>query len=168
MATPDNMAYQHKSMDNAIIIPEIIRLMNEGHTVTMRLRGYSMRPFLEDGRDKALLKKSGTIAVGDVVLAEIAPKRYVLHRIKSIEGDKITLLGDGNLSTESCRRGDIHGTAVCFYRKGSDRADYTSGAKWKAYSYVWPRLLPIRRYLLFIYRGYMKYTSMLKKTRQQI
>ena len=144
------------AVDNTIIIPEIISLLNEGHTVTLKLRGYSMRPFLEDGRDKALLKRAGKVAVGDVVLAEIAPKRYALHRIKNIESDKITLQGDGNLNTESCRPCDIYGTAVCFYRKGSDKPDYTTGAKWKAYSYVWTRLLPVRRYLLFLYRGYMK------------
>lgn len=43
---------------NAILIPEIIRLLDEGHTVTLRLRGYSMRPFLEDDRDVALLVKA--------------------------------------------------------------------------------------------------------------
>lgn len=49
---------------NAILIPEIIRLLDEGHTVTLRLRGYSMRPFLEDDRDVALLVKAGTVKVG--------------------------------------------------------------------------------------------------------
>ena len=36
---------------NAQLLPEIVQLMDEGHTVTLRLRGYSMRPFLEDNRD---------------------------------------------------------------------------------------------------------------------
>lgn len=40
---------------NAKLLPEIIRLLEEGHSVTLQLRGYSMRPFLEDNRDKALL-----------------------------------------------------------------------------------------------------------------
>lgn len=39
---------------NAQLLPEIIKLLNEGHTVTLQLRGFSMRPFLEDKRDKAL------------------------------------------------------------------------------------------------------------------
>ena len=38
---------------NAQLLPEIIKLLNEGHTVTLQLRGFSMRPFLEDKRDKA-------------------------------------------------------------------------------------------------------------------
>ena len=69
---------------NAVLLPEIVKMLNEGHTVTLRLKGFSMRPFLEDGRDKALLTKPTNPKVGDPVLAEIAPKHFVLHRIISI------------------------------------------------------------------------------------
>ena len=30
---------------NADLLPEVVTLLNEGHTVTLRLRGFSMRPF---------------------------------------------------------------------------------------------------------------------------
>ena len=56
---------------NAEFIPEIVRLLKEGHTVTLNLKGFSMRPFLEDNRDKALLTKPLNPKVGDAVLAEI-------------------------------------------------------------------------------------------------
>ena len=92
---------------NAILIPEIIRLLDEGHTVTLRLRGYSMRPFLEDDRDVALLVKAETVKVGDPVLAEVSPRHYVFHRIVAIEGEAVTLRGDGNLPTEG-REGGGH------------------------------------------------------------
>ena len=136
-------------MANAVLLPEIVRLLEEGHTVTLPLRGYSMRPFLEDGRDKALLRKPVSINVGDAVLAEIAPKHFVLHRIVSIKGDHVTLRGDGNLGVEHCRLGDVKATAVGFYRKGREQLDSTDGRKWRIYSWVWTRLLPLRRYLLF-------------------
>lgn len=58
---------------NSVILPEIVKMMNEGHTVTLRLRGFSMRPFLEDNRDKALLTKTCDVKVGDF-LAEVSPK----------------------------------------------------------------------------------------------
>lgn len=134
---------------NELLLPEVIRLLEEGHTVTLPLRGYSMRPFLEDGRDKALLKHPEKIDVGDAVLAEIAPQRYVLHRIVDIDGDKVTLRGDGNLATEHCRLSHIKATAIGFYRKGRQQLDSTDGRKWRIYSWWWTRLLPIRRYLLF-------------------
>ena len=136
--TQDNIEVKKKEFANEIIIPEIIAMLNSGHSVTLGLRGYSMRPFLEDRRDKALLRKPTAITVGDVVLAEISPKRYVLHRIISINGDNITLRGDG--------------IAEGFYRKGRNKLDSTSSRKWKVYSMIWTRLLPIRRYLLFAYR----------------
>ena len=136
-------------MANAVLLPEVVRLLEEGHTVTLPLRGYSMRPFLENGRDKALLRKPESINVGDAVLAEIAPKHFVLHRIVSIKGDHVTLRGDGNLGVEHCRPGDVKATAVGFYRKGREQLDRTDGRKWRIYSWVWTRLLPLRRYLLF-------------------
>ena len=136
-------------MANAVLLPEVVRLLEEGHTVTLPLRGYSMRPFLENGRDKALLRKPESINVGDAVLAEIAPKHFVLHRIVSIKGDHVTLRGDGNLGVEHCRLGDVKATAVGFYRKGREQLDSTDDRKWRIYSWVWTRLLPLRRYLLF-------------------
>ena len=86
------------------------------------------------------------------MLAEIAPKQYVLHRIIDISGDRVTLRGDGNLSVEYCRIGDVKATAIGFYRKGREKLDSTKGRKWRIYSYVWTRLFPIRRYLLAFYR----------------
>ena len=71
-------------IQNKYLIPEIIRLLDEGRTVTIRLKGFSMRPFLEDKRDKALLKKSDSIKIDDVVLAEINKGQYVLHRVIKI------------------------------------------------------------------------------------
>lgn len=138
---------------NAILIPEIVKQIGEGHTITLPLKGFSMRPFLEDGRDKALLAKPKEHPqVGDPVLAEISPKRYVLHRIVAIDGDKVTLLGDGNLRPEHCTLADIQASVIGFYRKGRNTLDRTDGRKWKFYSKIWMPLKPVRRWLLAIYR----------------
>lgn len=137
---------------NAVLIPEIIKLIDDGHTVTLRLKGFSMRPFLEDGRDKALLTKPVNPKVGDPVLAEITPLHFVLHRIINIDGEKVTLRGDGNLRNEECTLADIKGAVIGFYRKGREKLDRTDGKKWKIYSWFWTRLFPIRRYLLAFYR----------------
>lgn len=150
------MPIPSKQFNNAQLIPHFVELLNQGHTVTFKLRGFSMRPFLEDGRDCAILSKHTTVHRGDEVLAEISPGRYVLHRIVNIDGDKVTLRGDGNLNTEQCSLADIRGIATAFYRKGRSTPDYTSGRKWRIYSAIWTRLLPIRRYLLFIYRKVKK------------
>lgn len=145
-----------KQYANNIIIPQFVKMIDEGHTITFKLRGISMRPFLEDCRDKVVLRKPQEPKVGDAVLAEISKGVYVLHRIVKIKGNDIVLQGDGNLSTERCKRNDIRAVAEAFYRKGHTNPDYTAGWKWRIYSFIWMHLLPIRRYLLFIDRRLFK------------
>jgi hypothetical protein len=148
----DHIEIKEVQFANAILLPEIVKMLDEGHTVTLRLRGYSMRPFLEDNRDKALLTKAIDPKVGDPVLAEVGPKHFVLHRIVKIEGDAVTLRGDGNLGDEHCRLQDVKGAVIGFYRKGRTTLDRTDGRKWRTYSYIWMHLYPIRRWLLAFYR----------------
>ena len=136
-------------MANEVFLPQVVALLEEGHTATLPLRGRSMRPFLEDGRDKALLQIVDTYREGDAVLAEISRGHFVLHRIIKIEGTHVTLRGDGNLGDEHCRLEDIRAKAVGFYRKGRTKLDSTDGRKWRIYSWWWTRLYPLGRYLLF-------------------
>lgn len=138
--------------ENRLFFPLIVEEINNGHTVTINLRGYSMRPFLESDRDRALLTRPEGLKVGDPVLAEIAPGHFVLHRIIKIDGEAVTLMGDGNLGCEYCTTADFRASVVGFYRKGRKTLDLIEGRKWKVYSWFWTRLRPIRRYLLAAYR----------------
>jgi len=145
------MNSETRQMANEVLLPQVVALLQEGHTVTLPLRGRSMRPFLEDGRDKALLAAIGeSPKVGDAVLAEIMPGRYVLHRIIDIKDNQVTLRGDGNLGCEHCLIYDVQAKAIGFYRKGKEKLDSTDGRKWRIYSWWWTRLFPVRRYLLFL------------------
>ena len=127
-----------------MLIPQFKQLLDEGHTVRFRVRGISMRPFLEDRRDIVTL----------AILAEVAPKHYVLHRVVRLQGDQITLQGDGNINyTESCLRKDVVGIVTEFYRKGRKTPDLASGKKWRYYSKIWLLLTPLRRYLLYAHRN---------------
>lgn len=139
-------------LSNAEFLPVVVRMLNDGHTVTINLKGYSMRPFLENDRDKALLTKAVNSKVGDPVLAEVGPGVFVLHRIIAIDGENVTLRGDGNLGCEHCKMKCVYGAVVGFYRKGRSKLDRTDAMKWKVYSWIWMRLYPVRRYLLAIYR----------------
>ena len=100
-------------------------------TVTIPLKGISMRPFLENNRDAALLTLPGEVKVWDPVLAEIEPGHFVLHRIRKIDGEDVTLMGDGNLRCEYCKLSDIRAAVVGFYRKGRKKLDRTDGWKWR-------------------------------------
>ena len=138
--------------DNALFFPLIIEEIKKGHTVTINLRGRSMRPFLESDRDKALLTKPENLKEGDPVLAEVEPGHFVLHRIWKIDGENVTLMGDGNLTYEHCTTKDFRASIIGFYRKGRTTLDRVDGSKWKIYSWWWIHLTPIRRYLLAAYR----------------
>lgn len=143
------------SVPNEILIPQIAHFIAEGHTATFRVKGRSMRAFLEDGRDQVILSpfNAGQLSKGDVVLAEISPKRYVLHRIVARNGDSLTLRGDGNLlGYEVCRVSDVIGLACGFYRKGHPKPDMTDGMKWRVYSALWPQRTFMRRIALALYR----------------
>lgn len=137
---------------NEILIPEIAKLIQEGHSVTLTLSGNSMRPFLKDKRDTAKLTKVNELNIFDIVLAEVAPKRYALHRIIQLQGDNVTLLGDGNITPEHCQKKDIIAKAVLFNRKGKKHPDNPESRKWRCYAWCWHQLRPVRRYLLALHK----------------
>ena len=136
---------------NDILLPQVRQMVQEGHTVTLRVRGVSMRPFLEDMRDKVVLAPFRSLSVGDVVLAEIRKGHFVLHRIISVNGSHIVLRGDGNnVGTEKSEYSDVAALAVAFIRK--ERKYLVTNRPWKTYSKVWMNIGPMRRILLGVYR----------------
>ena len=146
----------HKiEIPNEILINEIKKMLNEGHSATFRVKGYSMRPFLEHERDSVKIEKTVAedINVKDVVLAEVQPHVYVLHRVIDRIDNQLTLKGDGNIiETEHCLVNDVVGKATAFYRKGRKQPDLVTATKWKIYTNIWLALSPFRRILLGVYR----------------
>ena len=134
------------------IIQEAIKLVQEGICVTLPVDGRSMLPFIIGGRDSVLLEKPSKAKIGDVVLAWVEDCRYVVHRIIAINGDEVTLMGDGNIrGTEKCRLDDIKAT-VNYVVDGKGKRKYIYAKKYRWGSYVWKKLRPVRRYLLAIYK----------------
>lgn len=140
---------------NDILISEIKHAIEQGKSATFRVKGYSMRPFLDNNRDIVKIEQvtPEAISVRDVVLAEIEPKRYVLHRVIGRTDNQLTLKGDGNVrGVEHCLDTQVVGIVTAFYRKGRKTPDLVTGCKWKIYSSVWLALTPMRRILLGVYR----------------
>lgn len=151
--TPEN--YRSKEIPNSILLGEVKKAIKAGKTVTLTVKGYSMRLFLENKRDKVKLEgiAPADVKVNDVVLAEIEPDVYVLHRVIQRQGKTLTLMGDGNIiGTETCQDFQVVGIATEFYRKGRNKPDSVDSYKWRFYSRVWLSLKPFRRIILGIYR----------------
>ncbi|MCM1313420.1 MAG: S24/S26 family peptidase [Bacteroides sp.] len=145
-------------LPNAEFIPQLCNLINEGHSVSIRIKGNSMRPFIENERDIVILSGTKKYEVGDVALAEIKKGLYVLHRIESIHQATVRLRGDGNIGKpEICTINDLRAVATAFIRDG--KTIRTDSTKWRLYSFCWTRLLPARRVLLAIYRLWHKITT---------
>ena len=142
---------QTKTVPNAELIPAIGKLIEEGQEVIFKPKGMSMLPFIRGGRDSVLLRKADELKVGDIALAEISEGRYVLHRIETIEDEMIVLMGDGNLvGRERCRKEDVMAIAVKIIKENKE-IDCQSPRHMRM-AEIWKRLLPVRRYLLAIYR----------------
>ena len=134
------------------IIGNAVQLVNEGLRVTFPVKGYSMLPFIIGGVESVDLVKPGNPKVGDVVLAWVEGCRYVVHRIIRIEGEQVTLMGDGNIAgVEHCRLDEVAALAVnVVTRRGKHLPLY---APWRVKaSRLWWRLLPVRRWILGVYR----------------
>ena len=134
-----------RTVANEVLLEEAAALMNEGREVSFTPLGSSMLPFIRGGKDSVRLRKLPSEAVGDMLLVRLPGNRYVLHRCIAIDGDRITLMGDGNIAgTESCTRADVLGTVVAVIRDGKERKPGDGR--------LWRRLKPLRRYILAIYR----------------
>ncbi len=145
------MEVTKKIIGNDVLIGEVRKLLLEGRRVTLKVKGVSMLPFIVGDRDSVLLEQSSSYKVGDIVLAEIHPDRYVLHRIFAVEGEKVILMGDGNCyGTEQCRMRDVLGKAITIFFNGKDVNPYSMSQRRR--TRLWRSLLPIRRYLLAIMR----------------
>ena len=138
-------------MNDNDVIEEAVRLVQEGVTVTFPVTGQSMLPFIIGGKESVILHRPGLIDVGDVVLAWVDGNRYVVHRIIKLDYDRVTLMGDGNLTTEHCALSDIK-ARVTHVVDAKDKTHYLYN-RWRMLgAKVWYWLRPIRRYLLAIYR----------------
>ena len=147
---------QPRKVSDEVIMSEAIRLVGEGVSVTFPVKGRSMLPFIVGGRDSVILEKPNEIRKGDVVLAYVESdnregRRYVVHRIISLDGDRVTLMGDGNLALhEYCNRSDVC-AKISLVVKPNGKKRSLDSFLFRLFAKVWFALLPFRRYLLWIY-----------------
>lgn len=151
LPTIDDYHYNN-NMSDETIIREAIRMVEEGVCVTLPVDGQSMLPFIIGGKESVILQKPVEPRIGDIVLAWVENRRFVVHRIIRVDGEHVTLMGDGNLrGTESCLSNDIKARAT--HIVGSDGKPRDLYRRWRCCAArLWWYLRPVRRYLLAIYR----------------
>ncbi|MBR5615977.1 MAG: S24/S26 family peptidase [Clostridia bacterium] len=140
-------------IDKAVMMEEIRKLVSEGMSATITVKGNSMNPFIVDRRDRITLGpfEDEELRRGCVALVRDVRGEYLVHRVISREGDMVTLLGDGNLRmTEKAHESDVIALMRSVERKG--RRVSVDSFVWKAYSWLWMFLEPVRRWPLGLWR----------------
>ena len=132
-------------MQNEQFFAEVKKLLDEGKSVRILVRGGSMLPFIRNN-DAVLLipAREGKIRRGSIVLARTDEMGYVMHRIVRIKGDCITLLGDGNVNQfEHTDPSRILAIATRYYRGRHTLA--TESFPMRLIAYFWYAMHPWRK-----------------------
>ena len=141
------------TIDKAIMMEEIRKLIAEGKTVTITVKGNSMNPYMVHMRDQMTLGpwQKEDIKKGTVALVRDIRGNYLIHRIIEIHPDRVILLGDGNIRmTETATWDNIIGIMYAITRKG--RSHTSDSLVWRIYSSIWMSLTPLRRWPLGLWR----------------
>ena len=142
-----------KQLPNEQFFAEVERQLSAGRRVVLRAKGNSMLPFIRGGSDSVELVQADWLAPGDILLFRIpSGGNYFLHRLLRVEGDKLWLMGDGNLKGEECcRRKDVIGKVSSIVHADGSRVDCYSPVMRRKVK-LWLRLRPLRRVLLALCR----------------
>ena len=138
-------------INNDEFFASVLDCLASGNDATIPVKGFSMLPLIRAEKDLVVLGTFDELREKDIVLFRYCG-RYVMHRIISIEGDRIEIMGDGVLENrEVVRRDAVCARAKAILRGGKrKRNPYSPFCLWLFDR--WYALLPLRRYLLWIYR----------------
>lgn len=99
--------------------PVIEEILACGGQVKILASGSSMEPVIKNGVDTVVLTKAQNhLRKGDIVLFRRISGSLVLHRIIAVSGDKITLRGDSQWTTETVNSSQILAVLCCVERNG--------------------------------------------------
>lgn len=131
-------------ISNRTLFAEVRDSLLEGRSVRVAVQGESMLPFFRSGSTITLRPvREGDIRKYNVVMAD-AGHAFVVHRIIKVEGENITLFGDGNIKgTEQVTRDKVYGVVDC-------------SSLHRLLARLWLWLRPLRRYPLAIFRRTMR------------
>ena len=123
----------HKVLDN------IEHLVAVGESFELHVKGYSMLPMLGYGDDIIIVRRvdAEESIVGRIAMFRGMRGQIIVHRVLSVEKERVVLRGDGNIiQTEECQRGEIIGVVDKVRREGGKVVDCTT-PKWRRRERLW-------------------------------
>src|SRR5574344_752705 len=116
-------------LPNEVVFAEVEGCLQRGEKVSIPLRGRSMEPLLQEGRDVVILEPiTREIHKGDVVLFRYQG-RYILHRVMQKIDTKLILQGDACSNCEQVELDDVVGL-LCEVLHADGTAVTCSDRKW--------------------------------------
>lgn len=138
-------------VSNELLFAEVASAIREGKSVLIKPKGCSMLPFIRGERDEVVLVSPDDVEIYDAVLAQLRTGVYVLHRVMEIREDSLVLMGDGNLQgKEQCRKEDVVAKVAEVIRDGHKHD--CRAPRYRLMVRMWIRLMPVRRWILAIYK----------------
>lgn len=133
-----------------------------GECFNIRVDGHSMLPLLGYGRDTIIIRRTrpNEPIVGRIAMYRLGPKHYITHRVVSVEGDTVLLLGDGRITyDEPIKRDMVVGVVEGVIRQSGRKVSCTSRS-WRLRERIWlMQPMIVRRYALAILRRWIKLTQ---------
>lgn len=142
------------TLENKLFFAQVEQLLSSAQYVTLSVRGYSMRPLLDDGRDKVVIRKAAKedIKVGNILFFHYGEVWY-MHRLRRIEGDRLIFEGDGNYHLSECVGEEAVKAIVVEVIRESGRHIRCDSRWWRFSSWLWLVQPPLmRRYALAVMR----------------
>lgn len=141
-------------LNNDIFFAQVERMLSQGEQVTFKVRGFSMMPWLRDGRHSVVITRhsESDIRVGNILFF-LYQDKWIMHRLRRIEGDRLCFAGDGNYKQKEWVGRDAVRGVVKAIVTPDEKLLYCEDFSWRFRSKVW-LVLPaiIRRYILAVIR----------------
>lgn len=151
--TPPFCPANMKTISNDIFFAQVSADLSAGRSVSFKVKGNSMFPFLRNCKDIVFVSPVNQPIVKKDVVLFYHKGRYVLHRVINIEGNSYTIQGDGvYASREYCTGEDIIGVVTHIARGGGEIVPL-NGFLYRMYSNFWCATSSARKYLLYIFRS---------------
>lgn len=121
------------------VLDNIEHLVAVGESFELHVKGYSMLPMLGYGDDIIIVRRVDTkeSIVGRIAMFRGMRGQIIVHRVLSVEKERVVLRGDGNIiQTEECQRGEIIGVVDKVRRESGKIVDCTT-PKWRRRERLW-------------------------------
>ena len=138
-------------VDTGAYVSVLRELAESGKTVSMRIAGNSMSPFLVHDRDYIFFTRpEREIRRGDMVFYQRFTGQYVMHRVCRIKDNSYYLVGDAQTEVEGpLYREQIFALITAVKRKG--KIVRPGDFWWEFFEHIWVRLIPARRLIVKSY-----------------